>query len=430
MLRRFQYFSSPLFVLPLTSNFRSFHNKNQYQQQQNDKPSATLNDVSPTLNDDHDVSPTSEIDLLKDLATKEMNEIQTRQNSASGLLASQQQKEKHQQQHRDATTTTNSISDAIGYFPQTGFLLLPNTTGRFRQDVRKSLVSYNNNVISRAKRDLFSPANSINSNNKINNRIMILGQDTAALALKCYKTMVSLHEQASSDSLLIVVEKQLEKLLQTYQQLHHHHGVHKKKKNNNLLLLLVRSVDPYFAMLHAIPDKSLRRVVVHFPPPCSSDSESHRRIVQHHFLSLAHQKLILGGDILVTTDYQPLHKFHEEQVTITEAKLSWGVRETKSTAAIKDQQSSLIDIKKLSNNKKLPVLESFVNEDHHHDEIIDVASTPTLQEAPPRIRFQQLQQSPLYTLHRFKDMDTPDHVILQNANHVTERKLRYGSLKV
>lgn len=502
--------------------------------------------------------------LLRDLARQETMELHNRQNSASGLAAAtasssdtkaecgnsksakqqgkttadQSPQQRRPKEEHDVASKepemimSKEITDAIGYFPQAQFLLLPNTTGRFKHDERKLAAKHS--AVRRAKAQIFfgqgadaeiktrmsnSGDDKNNDDDNANetrhdqerheatdgesNRIMLFGQDTSALALKCAKAMTKINtdlmagshkqqqQQQQSKPLLIVVEKQLEKLLQMSQLITKLTKLTKNSDNNNnnndsksnssvsegqpssiggapsKSSFFIRASDPYFSLLHCVPDRSLRRIVVSFPPPCSSDSESHRRIVNHHFLSLAHQKLTLGGDIVVATDYRPLHRFHEEQVMITEGKVSWAAPPPRTSSSSSSSLSPSADTNSTDffddNDKKRKTktqLRAAIQEEKHrqehqqhydpsvtggdHDdasspspsELLDIASLPTIDEAPARIKFSLLQkqqqgQSPsglFYVLRRFKDLETPDHVVLQNVNHVNERRLRYGAL--
>jgi tRNA G46 methylase TrmB len=412
-----------------------------------------------------------ELEVLKNLAKRDSQELLNRQNAQSGFSVSQQQQQQ-QNQTKNPTESSSSfivsreISDAIGFFPKSQLLLLPNTSGRFKEDERKLTIKHS--CMKEAKQAVFHLDQEENNNNLVaaseeSQRIMIFGQDTNALALKCAKAMneIKQNEEGTTNTqpLLIVVDKQLEKLISLNQQLHKNLSSSSSENPNQFL---IRATDPYFALLHCVPDRALRRVVVSFPPPCSGDAESHRRIVNHHFLSLVHQKLILGGDIVVATDYLPLHQFHNEQLLITEGKMSWAdpPQERRGDDGNEDEQQNETTKNHVSDDKKrktLTQLRAAIDQQQKKskmrslrndkisssemmdaDQLLDLASIPTIDEAPPRIKFSLMQQrsnnkqnngSGFYTMRKFKDMETPDHVILQNSRHVNERRLRYGALK-
>jgi hypothetical protein len=303
--------------------------------------------------------------------------------------------------------------------------------------------------------------------------VAIFGQETERLVLKCATAMLAVmaarlqsttyqqqHELFQQLPSVIVVDRSLERLLAMAQRLppallNADGATSNSYGNNNSSnsgigstnkmksggrFVFVRSTDPYFALLHTVPDRHLQRVVVSFPAPCPSDDQSYRRVVHAPFFQLAHQKLALGGDVVVATDFLPLHKFHERQLAVSEAGVSWGrvgaMRAAANRAAALKEASAYSAAYRGGRNaasKSQQQQQQQTTDAAAAANPLDVATLPTLEDAPTRVRFAATAAATtatpvaVHTLRRVKDRPTPDHVVLQNVSHATVRT-RYGAL--
>lgn len=88
--------------------------------------------------------------------------------------------------------------------------------------------------------------------------------------------------------------------------------VHKPGVGRALMNIAKRELSNIRVMRHdavevlreAIADNSLSRVQIYFPDPWHKARHHKRRLIQAPFLQLAHQKLRLGGELHVATDWE------------------------------------------------------------------------------------------------------------------------------
>lgn len=320
----------------------------------------------------------------------------------------------------------------IGWFPQLRIALLPNTAGHHS---RSGGGGSNNQLLGTevmdhpvlaSIRNAFAPS-TISTTTAEGSGIALFGQIfqcekgiTSRLS-SAISTHVSRSGNSSSSSAkpaALVVSRSLESLLPLAQALPLQVRDH---------FVFVRATDPYFALLHCCPDRYLRRVVVNFPAPCPSDQESYRRVVHARFLALVHQKLARGGDVVVTTDYSPLHRFHCDELVRSEASsVSW--------AAPRQQQQQQQLGKKGNASSSSPSLGADASSSDSSN-VLDVATMPSLDDAPPHVKFALEMKGAgkadntkqLYTLRRFKDSETSEIAVAQNASFVSSRQ-RFGAL--
>lgn len=62
--------------------------------------------------------------------------------------------------------------------------------------------------------------------------------------------------------------------------------------------------DAVQVLKQVIPDNSLNKILIYFPDPWPKKRHHKRRIIQVPFVELLHQKLMLGGEVYLATDWE------------------------------------------------------------------------------------------------------------------------------
>ena len=181
---------------------------------------------------------------------------------------------------------------AVQHFPALRTVLLPNTTGKFRDDLRRDIAARNADVLAETAATLRGAH-------------VLLGAPSAAW----------LRRVTASGAPAAVVHHDTAAIAAAAAA-HHAEG-------GAAPVVFARANDAFFFASHFIQDAGVASVTVAFPAPFPAAGNAHRRLVTRELLHLAHQKLAPGGTAEVATDHAALHDFHVARLLESGLAVGW-----------------------------------------------------------------------------------------------------------